>query len=141
MPRLTSRQRVAKWRAAHIDQSRQQTRASYARHRQQRLATAQAKFQRLKANGYTDAYRERDRAKKQRRRAKTAGVAATLTHVEWTDICRRYDQRCAYCGERKRLEQDHVVPLSKGGTHTAGNVVPACKSCNSAKGNRLIGAA
>lgn len=28
---------------------------------------------------------------------------------------------------------DHVIPLSKGGHHTASNVVPACGPCNSVK--------
>lgn len=31
---------------------------------------------------------------------------------------------------------EHVVPLSKGGKHTWGNVRLACRSCNSKKGNR-----
>jgi hypothetical protein len=33
---------------------------------------------------------------------------------------------------------DHVVPVSKGGAHTLGNVRVACRSCNSAKGARLV---
>jgi 5-methylcytosine-specific restriction endonuclease McrA len=28
---------------------------------------------------------------------------------------------------------DHVVPISRGGRTTKGNVVPACKTCNTAK--------
>ena len=28
---------------------------------------------------------------------------------------------------------DHVVPLIRGGKSTKGNIVPCCKSCNSAK--------
>ncbi len=28
---------------------------------------------------------------------------------------------------------DHVVPLVRGGRSTRGNVVPACKACNSKK--------
>lgn len=32
---------------------------------------------------------------------------------------------------------DHVVPLSKGGTHTYDNIRPAHLSCNSRKGNDL----
>ncbi len=43
--------------------------------------------------------------------------------------------RCQYC--RKAAENlDHVVPRSRGGTHTWENVVAACRRCNTRKGNR-----
>ena len=44
---------------------------------------------------------------------------------------------CHYCGRKftfKELTLDHVVPLSRGGTTSPGNVVPACRECNKAKG-------
>lgn len=43
---------------------------------------------------------------------------------------------CHYCAqtfEKKDLTMDHIVPLSRGGKSTKGNVVVACKSCNSDK--------
>jgi 5-methylcytosine-specific restriction endonuclease McrA len=43
---------------------------------------------------------------------------------------------CYYCGQAVRpqeLTMDHIVPISRGGKTTKGNVVPACKSCNTAK--------
>lgn len=46
---------------------------------------------------------------------------------------------CQYCEERfpsKLLTLDHVIPLSKGGTHTWENVVAACGPCNNKKGGR-----
>lgn len=44
--------------------------------------------------------------------------------------------RCGYCGRPtppRELTMDHRVPLVRGGRSTKGNVVPACKACNSAK--------
>ena len=41
---------------------------------------------------------------------------------------------CSYCNERHKLTLDHIVPLSTGGEHDIDNAVPACNSCNSAKG-------
>jgi len=32
---------------------------------------------------------------------------------------------------------DHLVPLGRGGNSVRGNVVPACKDCNSAKQSLL----
>ena len=43
---------------------------------------------------------------------------------------------CHYCGRptpRKELTMDHIVPVSRGGKSTRGNVVPCCKECNTAK--------
>lgn len=43
---------------------------------------------------------------------------------------------CHYCRRpvgRGGLTMDHIVPLGRGGRSTRGNVVPACKACNSKK--------
>ena len=43
---------------------------------------------------------------------------------------------CHYCqGKFDPLEltMDHIVPLSRGGMSTKGNIVPCCKKCNSEK--------
>lgn len=47
---------------------------------------------------------------------------------------------CHYCGAQvgaRALTMDHLVPIIRGGVSTRGNVVPACKPCNTAKGHRL----
>lgn len=43
---------------------------------------------------------------------------------------------CQYCGSRAE-NVDHVLPRSKGGTHTWENVVACCRRCNAKKENRL----
>lgn len=43
---------------------------------------------------------------------------------------------CHYCNgafEADLITMDHVVPLSRGGKSTKGNIVPACKDCNTKK--------
>ena len=43
---------------------------------------------------------------------------------------------CHYCRRPvapKALTMDHIVPISRGGKTTRGNVVPCCKECNNAK--------
>ena len=43
---------------------------------------------------------------------------------------------CHWCGESvpaKELTMDHIVPVSRGGKSTKGNVAPCCKECNNAK--------
>lgn len=62
-----------------------------------------------------------------------------LTHGQWLAIIVQHGGRCAYCGCKPRtITMDHVTPLSRGGDHTASNVVPACLSCNSRKNDRTL---
>ena len=74
------------------------------------------------------------RASDARHRARKLSVPSTLTTAQWKAIVAAYKGKCAYCGAKpKRLTIDHVLPLARGGHHIAGNVVPACMSCNQHK--------
>lgn len=47
---------------------------------------------------------------------------------------------CQYCGHRRPTQEltfDHVIPRSRGGRTVWDNIVTACCSCNTRKGNRL----
>lgn len=71
-----------------------------------------------------------------RKRNATVGYGVPIH--EWRRILMRAAGRCAYCGQRRDLTMDHVVPLARGGIHGIGNVVAACGSCNSSKNDRLL---
>ena len=43
-------------------------------------------------------------------------------------------QACHYCGARKKLCMDHMIPKLRDGPDAADNLVWACRSCNSSKG-------
>lgn len=45
---------------------------------------------------------------------------------------------CQYCGAHNDLTIDHIVPLSKGGTNEDDNLITACRSCNSYKGEQSL---
>ena len=45
---------------------------------------------------------------------------------------------CQYCGSKRELTFDHLLPRSKGGKTDWDNVVTACSNCNVKKGGRLI---
>lgn len=61
--------------------------------------------------------------------------ARDLRHSQWWK--RRLAKGCChYCGGRfapAELTMDHIVPISRGGRSTKGNLVPACKTCNTRK--------
>ncbi|MDD9950173.1 MAG: HNH endonuclease [Zetaproteobacteria bacterium] len=43
---------------------------------------------------------------------------------------------CHYCAtplSKTEVTMDHLVPISRGGRSTKGNVVPCCKPCNNQK--------
>ncbi len=47
---------------------------------------------------------------------------------------------CYYCRRQvgpRTLTMDHLVPLGRGGRSARGNVVPACKDCNTRKQSLL----
>ncbi len=49
----------------------------------------------------------------------------------------RDGHRCQYCGAQAE-NIDHVVPRSRGGTHSWENVVACCRRCNTRKEDRLL---
>ncbi len=54
-------------------------------------------------------------------------------------IFARDGHRCVYCARvlpEDQLSLDHVEPRRKGGDHSEGNLVTACRACNRAKGGR-----
>lgn len=48
-------------------------------------------------------------------------------------------KECIYCGVTDvRLERDHIVPKSRGGSDRLANAVLSCRRCNELKGNRDV---
>lgn len=57
------------------------------------------------------------------------------------EIFARDAWRCVYCGgvfPADVLSVDHVQPQVRGGDRSGGNVVTACKACNTAKGSQRL---
>ena len=53
------------------------------------------------------------------------------------DVFTRDNYRCAYCGnvfDAPELTVDHVQPRVRSGDRSGGNLVTACRSCNTRKG-------
>lgn len=95
----------------------------------QRRACAQRKLL-----GYV---RDDNRTRRYSRELATPG----LTRVQRDVLRRRWQRqgrRCFYCGTGPAETVDHVVPLLRGGTNYEGNLVPACRPCNSSKRERLL---
>jgi len=54
-------------------------------------------------------------------------------------LLEKWGYKCAYCNKpSKRLEVEHVMPRSKGGSNSVTNLVLACEPCNKRKGTKSI---
>ena len=51
-------------------------------------------------------------------------------------VFKRDNFECVYCGSKKYLTIDHVIPKSKGGNNSWGNLVTCCSPCNRHKGDK-----
>jgi 5-methylcytosine-specific restriction endonuclease McrA len=120
--------------------------------RAEQRAKTDALRQQRKAQRETPEWREQQRAKRLSRyqlnedlriydrekskRRKALMKARHVVRVRARDIRARFatfGNCCAYCGESGDMHMDHFVPLARGGTHTLGNLLPACSRCNLSK--------
>jgi 5-methylcytosine-specific restriction endonuclease McrA len=120
----------------------EKVKAIRARHRKQHIEYNRGWYQRNKEHAaemqrlYRANNREKTRGIVSTRRAKIKNnVVFFISKKEWQ---RLYSSSCFYCGSSNKIEADHVIPTSRGGCHSIGNLVPACKKCNIAKNDRTI---
>jgi len=98
---------------------------------------------------YRETHREQQRQRTSRWRAANPHIAKEQDHrrraligadkkrVSSAEIKKMLSGACIYCGA-KAEQIDHVVPLSRGGRHSIGNLAPACGFCNRSKGASFI---
>lgn len=63
----------------------------------------------------------------------------SFNQKDWETTKEQFSHRCAYCGiETEQLVMEHAIPINKVslGEHRLGNLVPSCKKCNDAKGDK-----
>jgi 5-methylcytosine-specific restriction endonuclease McrA len=72
---------------------------------------------------------DEEQVKKEKARARE------LRNSQWWKR-KRSSGTCYYCGGKFKADEltmDHLIPIVRGGRSLAGNVVPACKECNTKK--------
>jgi|GEM_PF-5951749 len=148
--RLCSKHYLAQYYKANRERAVQQKRAHYLAnkdvYKSRAKAAEAAAFAanpdavRRRKNEWTTKYPARNALKAQRRRALLSGADVRLvTERDWQRLLARYGHCCAYCGASgQSLARDHIIPLHLGGRHSIGNLLPACRQCNSSKGARLL---
>jgi len=75
---------------------------------------------------------------KHKRRSNEENSVRDFTNKQWNECKKYFKFCCAYCGRKLKLEQDHLIPVTKGGPYTKTNILPVCRSCNNSKNNAYI---
>jgi 5-methylcytosine-specific restriction endonuclease McrA len=58
--------------------------------------------------------------------------------IRYSFLKKLYLSPCVVCSSDKNIELDHVVPVSRGGSHSEGNLQPLCRPCNRRKSNKTM---
>lgn len=69
------------------------------------------------------------------------GSQGTHTYEEWIMLKESYGNMCLCCKQTEpgvKLTEDHVIPLSKGGSNMIENIQPLCSVCNSIKHIKIL---
>lgn len=90
----------------------------------------------VKRVSQTERYKNYKRNYRQARESLKRNLENTLTEKEWQELIVLFNGVCAYCGKKRKLTQDHIIPITKGGGYTKNNIIPCCGSCNSSKQNK-----
>ena len=128
------------YRLKHKNEKNQKD-AAYAKANPEVNRRASAKYRmnnpekaKLSAKKWRQNNPEFGRAKSQKRRRRLESDNYLITKKEMRNL---YKQPCLYCGAPSE-HIDHIVPLSRGGKHSIGNLTGACASCNLSKGSKFI---
>lgn len=63
------------------------------------------------------------------------------TKGEWENLKAQYNWSCPHCFKMEpeiKLTEDHIIPLSKGGSDNIENIQPLCGPCNSKKSAKIL---
>ena len=127
--------RNARWRKNNPEKQKKSTRESskkyyWGNHEASKLRAKAANSR------YKKSHPEVGRQSEHRRRVRKIGNG--VFKIIPKDLQRLQRTPCQECGTMKKLTIDHVVPISKGGTHSIGNLQSLCLSCNTSKKNKFI---
>lgn len=94
-----------------------------------------------RTNGHYKGGYENHLMHNRRRHALKKGASGNHTLEQWQELKKRFNYMCLCCKKQEplvKLSEDHILPLSLGGSNDISNIQPLCKSCNSQKKINII---
>ena len=68
-------------------------------------------------------------------RDETISMSGTIR--EWQKE-KEFPKKCVFCSALDDLQDDHLIPRSRGGRDESDNLVLSCRACNASRGNKGI---
>ncbi|MDO9512072.1 MAG: HNH endonuclease [Bacteroidales bacterium] len=60
-----------------------------------------------------------------------------IPQIVLDQVWNRDGGKCIICGSQEKIEFDHIIPFSKGGSNTYRNIQITCEKCNREKSNKI----
>lgn len=122
-----------------ISTNKKCSRECYLRSRKSKLLLQKGS---LEYKAYQRIYRQSEQGKLRRRISNLKRKCAKITTCSPTInkylelLFANPDRKCRYCESVNNLSVEHIIPISREGTHSEDNVDLACLSCNISKGSK-----
>ena len=134
------------WAFENTDRIREHWKSAYWRNTEVKKARSSAygkahpevRRRACKKYSQTEHGKQSNVQKARRRRARKMGADGQHTRSDFLYLVETYQNRCLACLEifpTSKLTEDHVVPLSRGGSDWIENIQPLCLPCNARKFN------
>lgn len=129
-----NKNRVAAYNKIRYEQNRDQILEYKRRYSKQNRDKMRLKWNRWRSTPNGRASDNRSKAK--RKILRLANHHADFPLELWAERVAEFNSHCAYCNKSlSKPHMDHFIPVSMGGSHALGNLIPCCQSCNSSKRN------
>jgi 5-methylcytosine-specific restriction endonuclease McrA len=140
-----------KWLDKNKDKAKEATLRWREEHKEKNLADQRVRIKRWgerhpeRVLEKTRSYRRRNPSwnNEQNRKYRNRKIGSQGFHTasQWEELKKNVGYMCLCCKRNEpeiKLTEDHIIPLSRGGTDDISNIQPLCQSCNSRKHVKTI---
>jgi 5-methylcytosine-specific restriction endonuclease McrA len=139
---ICHRQARADYRKRHAKTIKREQAEQYQKNKEARkqyvIAWQKANPEKFKQYMSTHKKRNKEAIAANTRRRNAKRKANGIFSISKKELIKLSNSNCFYCGSNQQITIDHVIAIDRGGCDSIGNLLAACKSCNSSKRNLTI---